>query len=86
MSNRMDRVRRFIAEKNLGGTDFSDCDDLIENGLIDSLRFVEFVLLIAELSGRTIELDNVNIDEFRTIDAIHAAYFSGADTELVEPK
>jgi len=86
MSNRVDRVRRFIAEKNEGRAGFADGEDLIESGLIDSLRFVEFVLLIAELSGRTVDLDDVNIDEFRSIDAIRTAFFSGAEAELAEPK
>ncbi len=70
MSDPVDILRRFIAEKNDGRSEIKDDDDLIENGLIDSLRFVEFVLLVEELSGRVIDLGNVNIDDFRSVDAI----------------
>ena len=86
MIDPVEPVRRFIAAKNEDRTEFKDHDDLIENGLIDSLRFVEFVLLIEELSGRVVDLANVNIDDFRSVDAIRSAYFGGASAELAGSK
>jgi len=75
MSAEIESVRQFIADRQSKPVTFSDTDDLIENGLIDSLQFVEFVLLIAELSGREISLDALDIDDFRSITSIHKAFF-----------
>lgn len=78
MNDPMQRVRKFIVDIHDGAASFEDTDDLIEKGLIDSLRFVEFVLLISELSGREIDLEKLNIDEFRSIAAIRATFFEPA--------
>jgi acyl carrier protein len=73
-------IRQFIVDKHDDAVKFEDTDDLIEKRLVDSLRFVEFVLLIAELSGREIDMDALNIDEFRTIATIRAMYFEAVST------
>jgi acyl carrier protein len=75
MTDPIQRIHQFIIDKHDGPAVFTDTDDLIENGLIDSLQFVEFVMLIAELSGRDILLDDLKIDEIRTIAAIRATFF-----------
>lgn len=79
MTDPIQKIREFIVivNKHVGPTHFEDTDDLIESGLIDSLQFVEFVLLISELSGRDIALDTLNIDELRSISAIRKAFFEG---------
>lgn len=51
--------------------------DLIENRIIDSLTFAEFVLLIEEVSGSAIDMDNIDIDDFRTLNAIGERFFGG---------
>ncbi|MFD3875974.1 holo-ACP synthase [Streptomyces sp. NPDC058623] len=50
--------------------------DLIEHRLIDSLSFVEFVFLLEQHSGRAIQLETLEVDEIRTLDAIRANFFS----------
>ena len=50
--------------------------DLIEHRLIDSLSFVEFVFLLEQHSGRAIQLETLEVDEIRTLDAIQANFFS----------
>ncbi|MFF3020506.1 holo-ACP synthase [Streptomyces sp. NPDC057939] len=50
--------------------------DLIEHRLIDSLSFVEFVFLLEQHSGRSIQLETLEVDEIRTLDAIRANFFS----------
>ena len=80
MSKNIQKVREFIVHKHGGKCTFSDADDLIDRGLIDSLRFMDFVLLIEELSGITIHLDNLDIEQFRTIDNIKKSFFTASAT------
>jgi|GEM_PF-2059525 len=80
MSDPIDRIRHFIRDRQDEPRDFADDEDLIEGGLVDSLQFVDFVLLVSELCGREIPLDDIDIERFRTIDAIRAAYFAPAET------
>jgi acyl carrier protein len=53
-----------------------DCD-LIENRILDSLAFVEFILLVEEHSGREISIDSVSKEDFRTIESIRKRFFDG---------
>ena len=78
MSDPIERIRQFIRDRQDEPRDFADGDDLIEGGLIDSLQFVDFVLLVSELCGREIPLDDIDIEQFRTLDAVRAAYFAPA--------
>ncbi|MGO4456881.1 acyl carrier protein [Streptomyces sp. M-16] len=73
----MDRIATWLHEKNPGldgpiGTD----EDLIEARLIDSMDFLEFVDLLEELSGTTIDLQEVTIDDFRTLDSVQKRFLS----------
>ncbi|WP_371675964.1 acyl carrier protein [Streptomyces sp. NBC_01276] len=73
----MDRIATWLHEKNPGldgpiGTD----EDLIEARLIDSMDFLEFVDLLEELSGATIDLQEVTIDDFRTLDSVQKRFLS----------
>jgi acyl carrier protein len=51
--------------------------DLIENRLIDSLDFAEFLFLVEEVSGQEIDLTQVNLDTFRTLRSIHSRFLLG---------
>jgi acyl carrier protein len=50
-------------------------DDLIDSRIIDSLAFTELLILIERLSGRPIDLESLNIEDFRTINRIGGAFF-----------
>jgi acyl carrier protein len=52
--------------------------DLIESRILDSLGFVEFILLVEEHSGREISIDSVSKEDFRTINSIRKRFFDGA--------
>lgn len=63
----MQRVVAWLSEKNPGldgpiGVE----EDLIEARLIDSMDFLEFIDLLEEISGESIDLQEVTIDDFRT--------------------
>lgn len=55
--------------------------DLIENRILDSLAFVNFLYLLEEATGREIDLEEVSPADFRTISAIRARFFEGAPVE-----
>ena len=49
--------------------------DLIENRILDSLAFVEFLLLLEEHTGQEISIDSVSREDFRTIASIKRRFF-----------
>lgn len=53
--------------------------DLIESRLIDSLAFMEFILLLEDLMGRELVLEQLSIDQFRTLDAIFVNFLKPPD-------
>ena len=56
-----DKMNRQIAD-----ADF----DLVESGILDSLAFVELLALLEAELGATIEFENLEIEDFRTIASI----------------
>jgi len=61
--------------RNDGLGDIPHDFDLIENRLIDSLSFMEFILLLESLIGRDIPVEELDIDQFRTLKAIEVNFF-----------
>jgi acyl carrier protein len=41
--------------------------DLVDSGLIDSLRLVEFAYLVGRLTGRRLDPRELKLDQFRTL-------------------
>lgn len=61
-------TRIFSASLNL---DIASTDaDLFDAGVLDSLGFVELLLHLEQEFGVTVELDDLEVDNFRTIDRI----------------
>jgi acyl carrier protein len=52
--------------------------DLIENRVVDSLTFLEFVFFLEELAGRELETGPENIPSFRTLRAIQRDILDGS--------
>lgn len=50
--------------------------DLLEGGLLNSVTFVELVMLLEERFGVTVPIDDIEVDQFRTIGQI--ALFVGS--------
>ncbi|RPK43704.1 hypothetical protein EES39_19120 [Streptomyces sp. ADI92-24] len=73
----MDSITAWLHEKNpdLTGGIASD-EDLIEARLIDSMDFLEFIDLLEELSASSIDLQEVTIDDFRTLDRIQQRFLA----------
>lgn len=50
--------------------------DLIDSRLVDSLRFMELVFLLEQLSGKNINTSTLNIDDLRTLDRIEQNFLN----------
>ena len=75
MTDGLQQVKDWILKRHPEREDLATDVDLIENRLIDSLSFVEFVFLLEQLSGRTIEMETLEVDAIRTLDAIERNFF-----------
>lgn len=76
----MERVLAWLNEKNPGldgpiGVE----EDLIEARLIDSMDFLEFIDLLEEISGSAIDLQEVTIDDFRTLARVKERFLGSLD-------
>ena len=49
--------------------------DLIDNRVLDSLGFVNFLYVLEEQTGREIALEDVSPEDFRTLRRIRARFF-----------
>lgn len=49
--------------------------DLIENRVVDSLELMDFILMIEQLSGREIDIEETQLDTFRTLRSIRSTFF-----------
>jgi len=69
MSAHKERIRRFIAE-HVRNRDFTDEDDLFRNGYLNSLFALELVLFIEKEYSLTIASEDLNLDNFRSVNAL----------------
>ena len=72
----IDVVREFLARKRPDFGEIGPDVDLIDNRIIDSLGFVDFLYLLEEHTGREIPMESVTPEDFRTISAIQKRFFS----------
>jgi acyl carrier protein len=72
---RLGNVIQWILAKNPARSSIDPSEDLIVNRLIDSLSFVEFVFLIEQESGASIDVENIDLEQFRTLNTIERAFF-----------
>ncbi|MFF4160073.1 phosphopantetheine-binding protein [Streptomyces sp. NPDC001678] len=68
----MEKVVDFLRKAN-DATDALDWDqDLIELRILDSLAFVEFLVLLEEVTGAPVDPGTIDVENFRTLNRIHA--------------
>ncbi|WP_340559863.1 acyl carrier protein [Streptomyces sp. GSL17-111] len=76
----MERITAWLYERNPGlDGPIAPDEDLIEARLIDSMDFLEFIDLLESLSGRTIDLQTITIDDFRTLDRIRERFLGASE-------
>ena len=84
MSSAEDEITAWLRGRGFD-TDVHTPDyDLIENRVIDSLHFMEFVLLLEEFTGRQILTEGITLDRFRTLRAIREHFLIGTDCSDME--
>ena len=66
----MDQIKSWLLAKNPEMQDIDPDFDIIENRVIDSLGFTEFILFLEEVSGREIQLFTESVNAFRTLRSI----------------
>lgn len=76
MAEGLQQIKDWILKRHNDREDIAADLDLIENRLIDSLSFVEFVFLLEQLSGRSIEMETLEVDAIRSLNAIEANFFT----------
>ncbi|WP_329625269.1 acyl carrier protein [Streptomyces sp. NBC_01255] len=67
----------WLRERNPTVGDIPDDLDLIESRLIDSLGFMEFILLLEDLIGRELSLDRIDVNQFRTLRSLTEHFLKG---------
>jgi acyl carrier protein len=75
MTDSMRAVREFILSRNPKLRQLDNELDLIDSRAINSLAFVEFIFLLEELTGKSIDPEELDLDDFRTLNAIEARFF-----------
>jgi acyl carrier protein len=72
----MQAVREFILGRNPKLDQLPDDMDLIDSRAINSLAFVEFIFLLEELTGESTDPEDLELDDFRTLNALEARFFT----------
>jgi methoxymalonate biosynthesis acyl carrier protein len=65
------QVRSFLSE-HLRNIDIADDEDLFGAGLVNSLFAMQVVLFVEKAFGLAVENDDLDLDNFRSIDALVA--------------
>jgi len=76
MSDKISQIKQWIINRNQEIDDVAPDQDLIESRLVDSLSFTELLILIQQLSGEIIDQSSLDIEDFRTLNAIANRYFA----------
>ncbi|WP_328929824.1 acyl carrier protein [Streptomyces sp. NBC_00190] len=77
MDDTIKPVVDWLRERNPTVDEIPEDLDLIENRLIDSLGFMEFILLLEDLIGRELQLDQIDVNQFRTLRSLTDNFLKG---------
>ncbi|GAB2713910.1 acyl carrier protein [Kitasatospora kifunensis] len=77
MDDTIKPVVDWLLERNPTVEEIPEDLDLIESRLIDSLGFMEFILLLEDLIGRELRLDQIDVDHFRTLRSLTDHFLKG---------
>jgi acyl carrier protein len=76
-SDRVETVRSWLLARKPDYRELPLDFDLIENRVIDSLLFLEFVFFLEELTGREIQVTPELVESFRTLRSIEENLIHG---------
>lgn len=72
----LEQLKGWILKRHPEREDIPADIDLIDNRLIDSLSFVEFLFLLEQLSGRSIDMESIDVEDIRRLEVIEKQFFS----------
>lgn len=64
------KIRAFLGEHIRDAVSVPDDEDLFGSGLVNSLFAMQLVMFVESTYGLTVDNDDLDIDNFRSIDAI----------------
>ncbi len=73
----IDNILKFLHSRNPDLGEIEKDIDLIDSRIIDSLDFIEIVFLIEQATGKEVDLEEVSVDNLRTLQAIEETFFKG---------
>ena len=76
MEKHIEQVTTWILHHHPEIDHISTQTDLIDSRLVDSLRFMELIFFLEKISGQQIDTNQLNIDDFRTIDNIKKKFLN----------
>ncbi len=69
MENNNAKIREFMGQF-ISNVDFADDEDIFASGLVNSLFAMQLVLFLEKDYGITVENEDLDYDNFRTLNAI----------------
>ncbi len=72
--DKTNEVKQWLLSKKKYLSDIPFDLDLIEHDVVDSLSFVEYVLVIEEISGKEVVVDDTVLDKVRTLAQVQINY------------
>jgi acyl carrier protein len=81
MSTNIIRIKEWLISKSSKIKNFDNDFNIIEKGVIDSLQFLELIYLIEHLSGQEINMLEISIADFTTLNRIESKFFT-KDVEI----
>lgn len=76
MNPKLEQVTQWIHARHPEVAEIEPDFDLIDSRLVDSLGFLEFIGLIERLAGKPIDVETLDIDDFRSLARIEQAFFA----------
>jgi len=74
----IEKVKRWFLDRKPDLVDLDLDLDLIENRVLDSLAFVNFILFLESLTGREFQPSEMSAAKFRTLRSIRDGLLNGA--------
>jgi acyl carrier protein len=74
----IEKVKRWFLDAKPDLVDLDLDLDLIENRILDSLAFVNFIIFLESLTGREFQPSEIPASKFRTLRSIRDGLLSGA--------
>jgi acyl carrier protein len=69
------QVKEWLLAKSPDMPNFDGDFNIIENGVLDSLQFLELVYFIEDLTGQEVDKSKISVSDFMTLNKIENKFF-----------